>query len=124
MFRTAPGLRDLLSINGIGATVGMNIKPATSYWFDLGRTRAIGLNGSVIYSMAQVPVSTPGNDLMWGLEMDVGAGYRNTAEGFYAGFTWGVLWPLGALNRPFPLWTSPEDASVAQIVRVSMGVKF
>ena len=43
--------------------------------------------------------------------MDVGAGYRNTAEGFYAGFTWGVLWPLGALNRPFPLWTSPEDAS-------------
>ena len=49
--------------------------------------------------MAQVPVSMPGNDLMMGLEMDVGAGYRNTAEGFYAGFTWGVFWPLGALNR-------------------------
>ena len=40
---------------------------------------------------------------MYGLEMDVGAGYRNTAEGFYAGFTWGVLWPLGALNRGIPL---------------------
>jgi uncharacterized protein (TIGR04551 family) len=100
------------------------IKPAASYWFDLGRTRSVGLNGSVIYSMAQVPVSTPGNDLMWGLEMDVGAGYRNTAEGFYAGFTWGVLWPLGALNRPFPLWANSEDASVAQILRVYMGVKF
>jgi hypothetical protein len=74
--------------------------------------------------MAQVPVSTPGNDLMWGLEMDVGAGYRNTAEGFYGGFTWGVLWPLGALNRPSPLWTFSEDASVAQILRVYMGVKF
>ena len=31
--------------------------------------------------------------------MDVGAGYRNTAEGFYAGVTWGVLWPL-ARARP------------------------
>jgi uncharacterized protein (TIGR04551 family) len=105
-------------------TNAIYIKPAASYWFDLGRTRAVGLNGSVIYSLAQVPVSTPGNDIMWGLEMDVGAGYRNTAEGFYAGFTWGVLWPLGALNRPFPLWMNSEDASAAQILRVYMGVKF
>jgi uncharacterized protein (TIGR04551 family) len=105
-------------------TNAIYIKPQTAYWFDLGRTRALGLNGSVIYSMAQVPVSTPGNDLMYGLEMDVGAGYRNTAEGFYAGFTWGVLWPLGALNRPSPLWTTAEDASVAQILRIYMGVKF
>ncbi len=105
-------------------TNAIYIKPQTAYWFDLGRTRALGLNGSVIYSMAQVPVSMPGNDLMMGLEMDVGAGYRNTAEGFYAGFTWGVLWPLGALNRPADLWTNGEDASVAQILRVYMGVKF
>jgi hypothetical protein len=62
---------------------------------------------------------------MWGLEMNVGAGYRNTAEGFYAGLTWGVLWPLGALNRPANgLWPNAEDASVAQILRVYMGVKF
>jgi uncharacterized protein (TIGR04551 family) len=105
-------------------TNAIYIKPQTAYWFDLGRTRALGLNGSVIYSMAQVPVSTPNNELMYGLEMDIGAGYRNTAEGFYAGFTWGVLWPLGALNRDAPLWTIPEDASVAQILRVYMGVKF
>ena len=105
-------------------TNAVYIKPQTAYWFDLGRTRALGLNGSVIYSMAQVPVSTPGNELMYGLEMDVGAGYRNTAEGFYAGFTWGVLWPLGALNRPSGLWTPAEDASVAQILRIYLGVKF
>jgi uncharacterized protein (TIGR04551 family) len=105
-------------------TNAIYVKPAASYWFDLGRTRAIGLNGAVIYSVAEVPVSTPGNDLMWGLEMNVGAGYRNTAEGFYAGATWGVLWPLGALNRPFPLWQNSEDASVAQILRLYMGVKF
>ena len=62
-------------------TNAIYIKPQTAYWFDLGRTRALGLNGGVIYSMAQVPVSTPGNALMYGLETDVGAGYRNTAEG-------------------------------------------
>ena len=61
---------------------------------------------------------------MYGLEMNVGAGYRNTAEGFYAGATWGVLWPLGALNRTFPLWLVNEDASAAQILRIYMGVKF
>ena len=92
----------------------------------LARVAASGVKlDSVIYSLAQVPVSTPGNDLMWGIEMDVGAGYRNTAEGFYGGFTWGVLWPLGALNRPGPgLWPAAEDASVAQILRIYMGVKF
>jgi uncharacterized protein (TIGR04551 family) len=106
-------------------TNAIYIKPKAAYWFDLGRTRAIGLNGSLIYSMAQVPVSMPGNDLMMGLEMDVGAGYRNTAEGFYGGFTWGVLWPLSALNREAPLWPQgAEDASVAQILRIYMGVKF
>jgi len=105
-------------------TNAIYIKPQTAYWFDLGRTRAVGLNGSIIYSMAQVPVSTPGNELMWGLETDVGAGYRNTAEGFYGGFTWGILWPLGALNRNTPLYPNAEDASVAQILRIYMGVKF
>ncbi len=105
-------------------TNAVYIKPQAAYWFDLGRTRALGLNGSIIYSMAQVPVSMPGNDVMMGLELDVGAGYRNTAEGFYAGFTWGVLWPLAALNRNMPLYTLAEDASVPQILRIYMGVKF
>jgi len=105
-------------------TNAIYIKPKAAYWFDLGRTRALGLNGAAIYSMAQVPVSTPGNELMYGLEMNLGVGYRNTAEGFYAGGTWGVLWPLGALNRTTPLWQVAEDASAAQILRIYMGVKF
>jgi uncharacterized protein (TIGR04551 family) len=101
-------------------------KPQAAYWFDLGRTRAIGINGGAIFSMAQVPVSTPGDALFYGIETDLSAGYRNTAEGFYAGVTWGVLWPLDALNRPSSIW-SPSDAasaSSAQILRINMGVKF
>jgi uncharacterized protein (TIGR04551 family) len=107
-------------------TNAIYVKPQTSYWFDLGRTRAIGLNAAVVYSMAQVPVSTPGNAISYGVETIVGAGYRNTAEGFYGGFTWGVLWPMGALDRPASLWGTSvvNDASVAQILRIYMGVKF
>ncbi len=106
-------------------TNAIYIKPQTSYWFDLGRSRAIGLNASVVFSMAQVPVSTPGNSLFYGAETIVGAGYRNTGDGFYAGFTWGILWPMGALDRPVSLWVQDAaDASVAQILRIYMGVKF
>jgi len=100
-------------------------KPQAAYWFDLGRTRAIGINGGAIFSMSQVQVSTPGDSLLYGLETDVSAGYRNTAEGFYAGVTWGVFWPLAALDRPLATWgQDAANASAAQILRVTMGVRF
>jgi len=108
-------------------TNAIYFKPAVSYWFDLAQGRQLGVNGTVIYSLAQVPVSTPGNSLQYGLEMNAGVTYRNTAEGFYAGMTWGVLWPFGALNRPSPLWTDTQgagNASAAQILRGFLGVKF
>jgi uncharacterized protein (TIGR04551 family) len=100
-------------------------KPQAAYWFDLGKTRAVGINGGAIFSMAEVPVSTPGDSLFYGIETDASLGYRNTAEGFYAGLTWGVFWPLGALDRPFPLWNQDAaNASSAQILRINFGVKF
>ena len=101
-------------------------KPQAAYWFDLGRTRAVGINGGAIFSMSQVKVSTPGDSLIYGIETDVSAGYRNTSEGFYAGLTWGVLWPLGALDRPSGVWPAADvaSASAAQILRITMGVKF
>ncbi len=100
-------------------------KPQAAYWFDLGRTRAIGINGGAIFSMSQVQVSTPGDALMYGLETDVSAGYRNTAEGFYAGLTWGVFWPLAALDRPLATWgQDAASASAAQILRLTMAVRF
>jgi len=102
-------------------------KPAVSYWFDLTQGRQLGIAGSAVYSLAQVPVATPGNALGYGLEMNVGASYRNTAEGFYAGMTWGVLWPMGALSRPDTLWTVGQgagNATAAQVLRGFLGVKF
>jgi uncharacterized protein (TIGR04551 family) len=106
-------------------TNAIYFKPQAAYWFDLGRTRSIGVMGAAIWSLAQVPVSTPGNSINYGIETDLGAGYRNTAEGFYAGLTWGILWPLGALDRPQSIWQQyAANASVAQILRVVFGVKF
>jgi uncharacterized protein (TIGR04551 family) len=100
-------------------------KPQAAYWFDLGRTRAIGINGAAILSMAQVAVSTPGDALFYGIETDVSAGYRNIAQGFYASLTWGVFWPLDALDRPSALWgADAANASSAQILRINFGVKF
>jgi uncharacterized protein (TIGR04551 family) len=100
-------------------------KPQAAYWFDLGRTRAIGISGGAIFSMAEIPVSTPGDALLYGIETDASAGYRNTAEGFYAGITWGVFWPLDALDRPSNIWgPDAASASAAQILRLNLGVKF
>jgi uncharacterized protein (TIGR04551 family) len=102
------------------------VKPQASYWFDLGKTRALGINGGAIFSMAAVPVSTPGDALAYGVETDLSLGYRNTGEGFYAGLTWGVFWPLSALDRSAPPWPANDaaSASAAQILRGTLGVKF
>jgi uncharacterized protein (TIGR04551 family) len=102
-------------------------KPQIAYWFDLLNGRQLGLNASFVYSVAQVPVSTPGNALNYGLEMDLGANYRNVGEGFYAGVTWAVFFPFGALNRPESIWGTDGDArsaSAAQMLRIFFGVKF
>ena len=105
-------------------TNAIYIKPQTAYWFDLGQTRAIGLNGAVIYSMAQVPVSTPGNSLIYGIEMDVGAGYRNTARGLLRRRHLGRALAAGrARPRTAALWgNDAADAAAAQILRHLLGV--
>jgi uncharacterized protein (TIGR04551 family) len=101
------------------------VKPQAAYWFDLGQNRAVGINGTVIYSAAQVAVSTPGNATNYGVEADIGASYRNTGHGVYGGATWGLFFPMAALSRPASLWgANAADASSAQIPRVFMGVRF
>jgi uncharacterized protein (TIGR04551 family) len=107
-------------------------KPSIAYWLDLDSRRQndVGISGSIIYSIAPVPVSTPGNSMNYGVEMDLGLQYRNLRENIYAGATWGVFWPMGALARSVgndtqnPLWSPAEDANAAQVVRTFVGIKF
>jgi uncharacterized protein (TIGR04551 family) len=112
-------------------TNAIYVKPSIAYWLDLdsSKIREVGISGGLIYSFAPVPVSTPGNSMNYGIEMDLGLQYRNRRENFYAGLTWGVFWPMAALSRPQvdatgPLWGQPEDASAAQILRTFMGIRF
>jgi hypothetical protein len=62
----------------------------------------------------------------YGIEMDLGLGYRNANEKFYAGMVWGVFWPFGALNRPIELFPSGGSgtATAAQVLRGFVGIKF
>jgi uncharacterized protein (TIGR04551 family) len=106
-------------------------KPSVAYWLDLdsSKIREVGISGSVIYSLAPVPVSTPGNALSYGVEMDLGLHYRNTRENLFAGFTWGVFWPMAALARSYGtsdsiLWHVPEEANASQVLRTFAGIRF
>jgi hypothetical protein len=50
-----------------------------------------------VISFAHKPVATPGNGTMYGVEFDGDLGYEN--EGFFAGISYGVLFPMSAMNH-------------------------
>ncbi len=69
-------------------------KPSLSYQL----TDAIGFSAANITSFAVRKSSTPGDDRMYGIELDAEITYQ--AGGFLAGLGYGVLFPLGALAHP------------------------
>jgi uncharacterized protein (TIGR04551 family) len=112
-------------------TNAIYFKPSIAYWLDLDSRKEndVGISGSIIYSIAPVPVSTPGNSMNYGVEMDLGLHYRNQRENIFAGATWGIFWPMAALGRPQGttpnvLWNNAEDTSASQVIRTFVGIKF
>jgi uncharacterized protein (TIGR04551 family) len=112
-------------------TNAIYVKPSMTYWLDLVETRQIGLSAAILYSLAPVRVSTPGNSLSYGIELNGGLSYRNPADGFYGGVTYGVLWPMGALDRgritggnTLTNFDKVDNASAAQVLRTFLGIKF
>jgi uncharacterized protein (TIGR04551 family) len=102
-------------------------KPSIAY--DI--VESFGARLDLIYSLANRPVATPGNSINYGLELDVHIGYHNDDEGFFAGVTYGVLFPFGALDHPESIngqsfWGSTYrgDAGIAQVLRTWVGIKF
>jgi len=51
-----------------------------------------------VTSMAMKPVSTPGNSLFYGTEFDADVGYHDGR--IYAGISYGILLPFGAMSHP------------------------
>jgi uncharacterized protein (TIGR04551 family) len=107
------------------------VKPSITYWLDLAESRQIGLSAALLYSLALVPVSTPGNSLSYGIEANLGVSYRNPGDGFFGGITYGVLWPMSALDRGVVVtgsadggFSRSDDASTAQVLRTFLGIRF
>jgi len=88
----------------------------------------LAFKAQAVLSGANVPVSTPGNAVMYGIELDGDVGYSNVKEGFFAGLSYGVLFPLSALDHPtgiaeFRSEASP-GASTAQTFQGRFVLKF
>jgi uncharacterized protein (TIGR04551 family) len=113
-------------------TNAIYVKPSITYWLDLAETRQIGFSAALLYSLAPVPVSTPGNSASYGIEADLGLSYRNPGDGFFGGVTYGVLWPMGALDRGILTmgnsinggFSRTEDAGTSQVLRTFLGIRF
>jgi uncharacterized protein (TIGR04551 family) len=79
----------------IGAvTNAAYVKPFLTY--DL--TKNISFKIANVTSFALKPVATPGNGTMYGTEFDTDLGYTNGT--LFVGISYGVLFPLGAMNHP------------------------
>ncbi len=63
-------------------------------------TKSIAFKVSNVTSFALKPVATPGNSRMYGTEFDSELYYQS--GGLYLGFSYGVLFPFGALSHPGP----------------------
>jgi uncharacterized protein (TIGR04551 family) len=89
----------------IGAVTNAGyVKPSLRY--DL--TNSIGFSAANINSFAIRKGSTPGDDRMYGIELNAEVTYK--AGGFLAGLAYGVLFPLAALAHPAddPNDTTPD----------------
>ena len=63
-------------------------------------TKSIMFKVANVTSFALKPVSTPGNDNVYGTEFDGDLGYNG--HRIFAGISYGVLFPFGALSHPEP----------------------
>lgn len=85
-----------------------------------------------VSSFAMKPVATPGNGTMYGTEFDADIGYHE--GGLWAGISYGVLFPFGALSHPvddttlggagFGYGTNTGDGSTAHTIQTRLVLSF
>jgi uncharacterized protein (TIGR04551 family) len=102
-----------------GVTDAFYVKPSVKYSLADG----FDLYGSFIYSQAFYAESTPSTESSaLGVEVDVGARYE-TEDGFVAGLSWGIFFPMAGLQEPASAVVRP-DFETAQALRGTMGIRF
>ena len=98
-------------------------------WIQYLLVDSLGARFDLIYSMAHDPKGFPGDSRHLGVELDLDIFYRNEEEKFFAGLQYGVLFPLGALDRPASLFPQAngifaDDAQIAHTLQARMIVRF
>ncbi len=100
-------------------TDALYLKPTVRYTL----TQGFDVFGSVIYSQALYPESTPSNESRaLGIETNLGARYE-TEDGFIAKVEWSVLFPLSGLQDVEEA-LRPAELATAQSVRGVLGIRF
>jgi len=104
------------------------LKPHLKYHL----TDEITGQAAAVVSFANVPVATPGNGSMYGVELDLDLGYQS--DRFFAGLAYGILLPMSALDHPanmtdqggpgFPFDGNSGDAGTAQTLQARLILKF
>jgi uncharacterized protein (TIGR04551 family) len=116
---------DLILFRELMGTVSNAIYVKPTFRYDL--TDRLTMKAQTVWSFAHKPVATPGNGSMYGIEIDGDIGYEN--EGSFAGLSYGVLFPLGALDHPANLFDDSNpgvvgDAQTAQTFQSRLVLKF
>ena len=122
---------DLILFRELFGTVSNAIYAKPSLTYDI--TPQIRASGATILSWAHKAVATPGNKAGLGVEFDADLGYHDESRGFFAGFAYGVLFPLGGLDHPFDDinaggpgfgYGNPGEMATAQTIQLRMMLKF
>lgn len=115
---------DLLLFREILGTVSNAVYGKPSFRYNL--TDKFAVTGAGIVSAAHRPVATPGNSALYGLEIDADVGYSN--DGFFAGISYGVLFPFSALDHPedpaFGFGDNSGGADTAQTIQTRLVLQF
>jgi uncharacterized protein (TIGR04551 family) len=122
---------DLILFRELIGAVTNAVYGRPSFEYDI--TDRIRMRIQNVTSFAHRRVSTPGNGLMYGIEMDGDLEYHN--DGFSAGIAYGVLFPLGAMDHPqdstgaggpgFQYGTGNQgDAETAQTIQMRLMLQF
>ncbi len=128
-FRFNPAyMQDLLLFREFFGTVSnaAYIKPwAAFYFFDGNFSGRL----DVEYAVAHQRVSTYANKQNWGIELDAAFRYHDRREPVFIQLQYGVLFPLGAFNRPDNLYPGASndpkgDAKAVQTIQAQLGVRF
>jgi uncharacterized protein (TIGR04551 family) len=120
---------DLILFRELLGSVSNAIYGKGSFTYDL--SSKFQVRGAGILSAAHRKEATPGNSDLYGVEFDADVGYHN--GGFFAGLSYGLYLPMGAMDHPgdpsdgsesFGFGVVDQSADTAQTIQTRLVLQF